>query len=58
MRWILADSSRVLPGVHPDSWDGSAIILRSGLEILRRNEPLWRQISVMGVKNELVTDSV
>lgn len=47
MRWILADSSRVRPGVHPDSWDGSAIILRPGLEMLRRNEPLWRQISVM-----------
>lgn len=47
MRWILADPDRVRPGVHPDSWDGSAIILRPGLATLRRNEPFWRQISVM-----------
>lgn len=47
MRWILADSSRIRPGVHPDNWNGSAIIARPGLTVLRRVEPLWRQISVM-----------
>lgn len=47
MRWILADSTRIPPGVHPDAWDGSAIVLRPGLTVLHRIEPLWRQISVM-----------
>jgi len=48
MRWILADSTHVRPGIHPDSWDGSAIIMRPGLHMFRRNEPIWRQISVVG----------
>lgn len=47
MRWVLRDSSPLRPGVHPDSWDGSAITVRPGMTILRRQEPLWRQISVM-----------
>lgn len=57
MRWILPDPSRVHPRVHPDSWDGSALVLRPGLTTLRRNEPVWRQISVIDYSGttELIT---
>lgn len=47
MRWVLADASRARPGVHPDAWDGSALLLQPGLDILHRIEPLWRQISLV-----------
>lgn len=45
--WILTDPSRVRPGVHPDSWDGSAIVLRPGIEVFQLIEPVWRRISVV-----------
>jgi|1115.fasta_scaffold01543_11 AraC family transcriptional regulator len=47
MRWVLADASRARPGVHPDAWDGSALLMQPGLDILHRIEPLWRQISLV-----------
>ncbi|WP_448711796.1 helix-turn-helix transcriptional regulator [Microbacterium profundi] len=47
MRWVLADTTRVRPGVHPDAWDGSALVLQPGVDILHRIEPLWRQISLV-----------
>lgn len=47
MSWVLPDATRVLPRVHPDSWDGTALVLWPGLDVLRRSEPLWRQISVV-----------
>lgn len=47
MAWILLDKARLRPGVHPDEWDGSALVLRPGLAALRAMEPLWRQISVI-----------
>ncbi|WP_082071944.1 helix-turn-helix domain-containing protein [Microbacterium azadirachtae] len=47
MRWVLADTTRVRPGVHPDAWDGSALVLHPGVDILHRIEPLWRQISLV-----------
>lgn len=34
MRWVLWDVRRALPGTHPDAWDGSALILRFGVEVL------------------------
>lgn len=46
MRWILSDIHRVRPGVHPDAWDGTALVLNSGIDMLRRVEPVWRQVSV------------
>ena len=30
MRWVLWDVWRAPPGTHPDSWNGSALILRFG----------------------------
>jgi len=47
MSLVLPDSTRVVPGAHPDSWDGSALLLHPGVDVLHRNEPLWRQISVV-----------
>jgi AraC family transcriptional regulator len=47
MRWVLADATRVWPGTHPDSWNGSALVLDPGVEMLRRAEPFWRQISML-----------
>lgn len=47
MRWILPDIHRVRPGVHPDAWDGTALVLNPGIELLRRVEPMWRQVSVI-----------
>ncbi|CDK02003.1 hypothetical protein MIC448_980010 [Microbacterium sp. C448] len=33
--------------MHPDAWDGSALVLQPGVDILHRIEPLWRQISLV-----------
>lgn len=45
--WLLPDKSRMLPGVHPQEWDGSAVVLEPGMTLFRQVEPLWRQISVV-----------
>lgn len=47
MRWVLADANRARPGVHPDAWDGSALMLHPGVDIINQVEPLWRQISLV-----------
>lgn len=47
MRLVLADATRVRPGVHPDAWDGSAFVMRPGVDVMHRIEPLWRQISLV-----------
>ena len=46
MRWVLGRAA--LTGTREDAWDGSALILRFGVELLHRAEPFWRQISVVG----------
>lgn len=47
MRWVLTDASRVRPGLHPDAWDGTPLLLNHGLDSLRKTEPVLRQISVV-----------
>lgn len=37
----------MLPGVHPLEWDGSPVVLHPGVCLMRRIEPLWRQLSVL-----------
>ncbi|GAA2229801.1 helix-turn-helix transcriptional regulator [Herbiconiux moechotypicola] len=46
MRWILSDIADVDTSVRVDTWDGSAVVLQLGQAILRRNERVWRQMSV------------
>lgn len=48
MGWLLPDRGRVVPGVHPTEWDGSALVGTPGVDLLGRVEPLWRQMSVLG----------
>ncbi|MGD7708140.1 helix-turn-helix transcriptional regulator [Microlunatus sp. Y2014] len=48
MAWFLPDATRVRPGLHPHDWDGGPMVLVPGLSTLRRVEPLWRQMSVLG----------
>lgn len=55
MRWVLADITRVRAGVHPDAWDGSALLMQPGMDVMHRIEPLWRQISLV---NETATPEV
>lgn len=47
MGWFLPDAERVVPRVHPDAWDGTALVLAPGIEVLQSCEPLWRQISLL-----------
>lgn len=47
MAWFLPDKSRINQGLHPDDWDGHPLLLRPGLPLLHRIEPIWRQLSVL-----------
>lgn len=44
MWWVFAGRERV--GV-PAEWDGSAVVSHIGVELIRRVEPVWRQISTL-----------
>ncbi|MDN6659343.1 MAG: AraC family transcriptional regulator, partial [Acidipropionibacterium jensenii] len=48
MAWFLPEATRVRSGLHPHEWDGGPLVLVPGLPTLRRVEPLWRQMSVLG----------
>lgn len=48
MAWFLPDKTRLRAGVHPHDWDGSPLVLHPGVSTLRRVEPIWRQLSVLG----------
>ena len=47
MAWVLPDKRRVLTGMHPTTWDGSALVHTPGMCTLREVEPVWRQLSVL-----------
>lgn len=47
MAWFLPDRSRVQAGLHPDEWDGRAIVITPGLLAFQQAEPLWRQMSLL-----------
>jgi len=47
MSWFLPDPQRVLPGLHPDEWDGRAMVLNSGTTAFQSIEPIWRKLSVI-----------
>lgn len=36
MSWVLPDPERVLPGFHPDRWDGRALLLLPGIALCVR----------------------
>lgn len=44
--WLLPPVERVRAGMHPTVWDGNALILHPGIEVLRELEPLVRQMSL------------
>ncbi|MBR7551730.1 hypothetical protein KC220_24630, partial [Mycobacterium tuberculosis] len=48
MAWFLPDKTRLRAGVHPHDWDGSPLVLHPGVSTLRRVEPIWRQLRVLG----------
>ena len=48
LEWALPDKSRVIPGVHPLDWTDAPLVLQPGIDNLRRIEPIWRQMSVLG----------
>lgn len=44
VRWIFAPDD----GPHvPPAWDGTPVVSHVGVELIRRIEPVWRQISVL-----------
>lgn len=45
--WALPVRSRAVPGAHPLDWTDAPLILRLGLDRLRRLDPIWRQLSVL-----------
>lgn len=47
MSWFLPRRERVETGTHPEDWDGRPLVLYPGLDLLRRVEPIWRQMSVL-----------
>lgn len=47
MGWALPVRGRVLPGLHPLDWTGGPLVLKPGIDNLRRVEPIWRQMSVL-----------
>ncbi|GAB3613956.1 hypothetical protein GCM10027415_22960 [Humibacter ginsengisoli] len=47
MNWLLPNPDRVQPGVHPSEWTGGPLLLRPGMAVLLRVEPLFRQVSVL-----------
>ncbi|MFV0307082.1 MAG: helix-turn-helix domain-containing protein [Desertimonas sp.] len=47
MSWVLPDADRVLPGLHPQRWDGSALVLDPDVAVLGQIEPLLRRMSVI-----------
>lgn len=55
MWWVFAGRERV--GV-PAEWDGSAVVSRIGVELIRRVEPVWRQISVLDRERSREASSV
>lgn len=44
--WLLPPAERVRTGMHPTVWDGTALVLHPGIEVLRELEPLIRQMSL------------
>lgn len=51
MGWALPVRSRVIPGMHPLDWTGAPLVLKPGIDNLRRIEPIWRQLSVINSSN-------
>ncbi len=47
--WFLPDKARLRDGINPEEWEGHPVVLHPGLDILKRAEPLWRQISVLDI---------
>ncbi|MGO1665162.1 helix-turn-helix domain-containing protein [Candidatus Corynebacterium faecigallinarum] len=45
--WLLPPVERVRVGMHPTVWDGGALVLRPGIEVLRELDPLMRQMSLI-----------
>lgn len=48
MSWALPIRERVIRGIHPLDWTGAPVTLYPGIQYLRRIEPIWRQMSVLG----------
>jgi AraC-like DNA-binding protein len=44
-RIVFTDERRTRPGIHPDLWDGTALILNPGMKLLNQVEPYWRQMA-------------
>ncbi len=51
LTWTLPEGSRLLPGIHAAEWDGSATIQEIGVMLVRRIEPLLRQISIINASD-------
>lgn len=47
MTWFLPDRKRVKTGLHPDEWEGGAVLNSPGLNVMRQVEPVWRQMSLL-----------
>lgn len=47
MRWCLPDRDRIRVGLHPDDWDGRPVLLEPGVPLLKRVEPIWRQMRLL-----------
>ncbi len=45
--WAIPAGVRLRQGVPPQTWDGQALFLRPGIEVLERMEPVLRQMSVI-----------
>lgn len=45
--WAIPPGVRVRQGVPPETWDGQALFLRPGVEVLAQMEPVLRQMSVI-----------
>lgn len=58
MECFLPIKQRLVPGLHPDDWDGAPLVLHVGKERLHALEPIWRQLSLLDTNRqplELVT---
>lgn len=58
MECFLPIKQRLVPGLHPDDWDGTPLVLHVGEERLHALEPIWRQLSLLDTNRqplELVT---
>lgn len=55
--WSLPPADRMRLGVHPSVWDGSALHLPVGIDVVRALEPYVRQMSVLSSAEDDVTGS-